>query len=257
MPKKSNTHFLEELYDLSVANALLIDEETGLELYSVSLETHSINQTAESELVKAGQNNDTFLEIKKDKEITIELVDIQQKRDWEALKLGGQLESKKVKVSAFPRNYTVGGDSTKEIDLEYTPITGSKPVVYNKKTNKPLEDGEVALSGNKLTITSEGINKGDIVFVGSYFHEVQAEAIDIKNDTAAPNMRLELDIPKFGADNKVKYIKKVVFYKVSLGEDFSMEGSSERTKQSTTHTMSVLKHPDYETLGFLAYIPVE
>ena len=58
MPKKSNKHFLEELYDLSVANALLIDEETGLELYSVSLETHAINQTAESELVKAGQNND-------------------------------------------------------------------------------------------------------------------------------------------------------------------------------------------------------
>ena len=257
MPKKSNTHFLEELYDLSVANALLIDEETGLELYSVSLETHAINQTAESELVKAGQNNDTFLEIKKDKEITIELVDIQQKRDWEALKLGGQLESKKVKVSAFPRNYTVGGDGTKEIDLEYTPITGSKPVVYNKKTNKPLEDGEVSLSGKKLSITASDIEKGDIVFVGSYFHEVQAEAIDIKNDTAAPNMRLELDIPKFGADIKVKYIKKVVFYKVSLGEDFSMEGSSERTKQSTTHTMSVLKHPDYETLGFLAYIPVE
>lgn len=257
MPKKSNTHFLEELYDLSVANALLIDEETGLELYSVSLETHAINQTAESELVKAGQNNDTFLEIKKDKEITIELVDIQQKRDWEALKLGGQLESRKVKVSAFPRNYTVGGTSGKEIDLEYTPITGSKPVVYNKKTNKPLPDGEVTLSGKKLTITTADINKGDIVFVGSYFHEVQAEAIDIKNDTAAPNMRLELDIPKFGADNKVKYIKKVVFYKVSLGEDFSMEGSSERTKQSTTHTMSVLKHPDYETLGFLAYIPVE
>ena len=257
MPKKSNTHFLEELYDLSVANALLIDEETGLELYSVSLETHAINQTAESELVKAGQNNDTFLEIKKDKEITIELVDIQQKRDWEALKLGGQLETKTVKVSAFPRNYTVGGTSGKEIELEYTPVGGSKPVVYNKKTNKPLSDGEVTLSGKKLTITTADINKGDIVFVGSYFHEVQAEAIDIKNDTAAPNMRLELDIPKFGADNKVKYIKKVVFYKVSLGEDFSMEGSSERTKQSTTHTMSVLKHPDYETLGFLAYIPVE
>ena len=257
MPKKSNTHFLEELYDLSVANALLIDEETGLELYSVSLETHAINQTAESELVKAGQNNDTFLEIKKDKEITIELVDIQQKRDWEALKLGGQLETKTVKVSAFPRNYTVGGTSGKEIELEYTPVTGSKPVVYNKKTNTPLPDGEVTLSGKKLTITTSDINKGDIVFVGSYFHEVEAEAIDIKNDTAAPNMRLELDIPKFGADNKVKYIKKVVFYKVSLGEDFSMEGSSERTKQSTTHTMSVLKHPDYETLGFLAYIPVE
>ena len=67
MAKKANAHFLEELYDLSVANALLIDEETGLELYSVSLETHSINQTAESELVKAGQNNDTFLEIKKKK----------------------------------------------------------------------------------------------------------------------------------------------------------------------------------------------
>ena len=208
MPKKSNKHFLEELYDLSVANALLIDEETGLELYSVSLETHAINQTAESELVKAGQNNDTFLEIKKDKEITIELVDIQQKRDWEALKLGGQLETRQVKVSAFPRNYTVGGDDAKEIELEYTPITGSKPVVYNKKTNTPLPDGEVTLSGKKLTITTSDI-------------------------------------------------KKVVFYKVSLGEDFSMEGSSERTKQSTTHTMSVLKHPDYETLGFLAYIPVE
>lgn len=257
MAKKANAHFLEELYDLSVANALLIDEETGLELYSVSLETHAINQTAESELVKAGQNNDTFLEIKKDKEITIELVDIQQKRDWEALKLGGQLETRKVKVSAFPRNYTVGGSTAKEIDLEYTPVGGSKPVVYNKKTNKPLPDGEVTLSSKKLTITSSDINKGDIVFVGSYFHEVEAEAIDIKNESNVPNMRLELDIPKFGSDNKVKYMKKVVFYKVSLGEDFSMEGSSERSKQSTTHTMTVLKHPDHDSLGFFAYIPVQ
>ena len=37
MAKTANKHFLEELYDLSVANALLIDEETGLELYSVCL----------------------------------------------------------------------------------------------------------------------------------------------------------------------------------------------------------------------------
>ena len=256
MPKKANAYFLEELYDLSVANALLIDEETGLELYSVSLETHAINQTAESELVKAGQNNDTFLEIKKDKEITIELVDIQQKRDWEALKLGGQLESRTVKVSAFPRNYTVGGSDAKEITLEYTPV-GEKPVVYNKKTNTALPEGEVTLEGNKLTIASSGINHGDVVFVGSYFHQVEAEAIDIKNESNVPNMRLELDIPKFGADNKVKYIKKVVFYKVSLGEDFSMEGSSERSKQSTTHTMKVLKHPDHDSLGFFAYVPVK
>lgn len=254
MAHKPNAHFLEELYDLSVANALLIDEETGLELYTASLETHTINQTAESELVKAGQNNDTFLEIKKDKEITIELVDIQQKRDWEALKLGGTLETKMVKVSAFPRNYTVSGETGKEIELEQTPVDGT-PIVYDKKTKKPLATDAVTLSGKKLTITDESIEKGDVVFVGSYMYETEAEAIDIQNRSNTSTMRLELDIPKYGADNQVKYTKKVVFYRVSLGEDFSMEGSSERSKQTTTHKMTVLKHPDRDSLGFFAYIP--
>ena len=45
-----NIHFLEDAYELKVANVILHDLESGLEMYSASLETHKVNQTVSEEL---------------------------------------------------------------------------------------------------------------------------------------------------------------------------------------------------------------
>ena len=102
-----NKHFLQDAYELKVANVILEDLETGVEMYSASLDTHQISQTVSEELIKAGQENDTFVTLTKSKEIKVTLEDIMAKLDWQAAKVGGSLDERELEVSAFPKNYKV------------------------------------------------------------------------------------------------------------------------------------------------------
>ena len=132
---KANKFLAEELYDMTIGEILVTDLETGMEMFSGSLKSTNVNKTATKTPVRAGRDNTQWLEIVGDSEITVEVTDIQAKRDWLALKLGGTLQSDTVELEAFPKNYKVGGDSgSKEITLSPTPISGQKPIVYNKKT---------------------------------------------------------------------------------------------------------------------------
>ena len=169
---KANTHLTEELYEMTIGEILVTDLETGIEMYSGSLKSSNVNKTASTTKIRAGRDNVQWMELVGDSEITIEVVDIQAKRDWMALKLGGQLTEQEITVEAFPKNYKVGASG--KITLDHTPVAGQKVAVYNKKTNEPVE---VQLSGNSLTATGGSIEEGDVVFVGSYKYVVTADAI--------------------------------------------------------------------------------
>ncbi len=250
---------LEQLYELKVASVVLTEEETGLEMYSASLETHSIAQTVSEELIKAGTENETFVRLIKDKEIKVELTDIQQKRDWLAAKMGGQLTEQLVTVSEFPKNYKVKSETDGEggrtlfVELDQEPYLGAFPKFLNKKTETVIAPEGLALDGKKVIITDPAIKVGDIVFGTSYRYETLSEAIKIDNGAATPSFRVELHIPVMSADLALVYTKKVVFHKASLGQDWSFDGSTEITKQTSSHTLTVLKSDDYEELGYIVY----
>lgn len=249
-----NEMMLEQLYELKVASVVLTEEKTGMEMYSASLETHSIAQTVSEELIKAGTENETFVRLTKDKEIKVELNDIQQKRDWVAAKMGGALTEQLVEVSAFPKNYKVKSDSgSVYVELEHEPKNGVLPKFYNKKTNKVIDGTHLELQDKKVIITEEDFAEGDVIFGASYRYETTAEALKIDNSGSTPNFRVELHIPVLYADMSLAYTKKVIFHRASLGQNWSFDGSTDITKQTTAHTLTVLKHDDYEELGYIVY----
>lgn len=245
---------LEQLYELKVASVVLTEEKTGMEMYSASLETHSIAQTVGEELIKAGTENETFVRLTKDKEIKVELNDIQQKRDWVAAKMGGSLTEQLVEVSAFPKNYKVKSElGSVCVELEHEPKNDVLPKFYNKKTNKVIDESHLELQGKKVIITEESFVEGDVIFGASYRYETTAETVKIDNASSTPNFRVELHIPVLYADMSLAYTKKVIFHRASLGQNWSFDGSTDITKQTTAHTLTVLKHDDYEELGYIVY----
>lgn len=247
-----NNHLLEQLYELKTCNAVLVSNTTGKEMYTCSLETHKVAQSVSEEDVKAGIDNELFLRLYKDRAITIELVDIQQKRDWFEAKVGTAMARKTVRVSAFPKNYTVkDSDGTLQITLDETPAEDA-PRVYNKATGVVIPAENVSLAGKILTITS-GVAEGEVVYVGSYLYDVEADALSISNDPKTDTYRLELYSPVMDASLTTKFIKRVVFHKCSLGQNWEFNGSTDITKQTTTTTLTVMKSDDHEDLGFIAY----
>ena len=250
----NNEMMLEQLYELKVASVVLTEEKTGMEMYSASLETHSIAQTVGEELIKAGTENETFVRLTKDKEIKIELTDIQQKRDWISAKMGGTLTEQLVEVSAFPKNYKVQSEMDMFfVELEHEPKNGVMPKLYNKKTNQVIDASNLTLEDNRIIIENEAFVEGDIIFGASYRYETVAEAIKIDNAGTTPNFRVELHIPVLRDDMSLAFTKKVIFHKASLGQDWTFDGSTEITKQTTSHTLTVLKSDDYEELGYVVY----
>jgi hypothetical protein len=246
---KANKFLTEELYDMTIGEIHVTDLETGLEMFSGSLKSTNVNKTATKTPVRAGRDNTQWLEIVGDSEITVEVTDIQAKRDWLALKLGGTLETATVELEAFPKNYRVGAE--KAIDLDQTPVGGA-PVVYNKKTGEVIE---ASLSSKKLTIT-EGAEEGDTVLVGSYKYSVQAEKVDIPASSSGRDVSITITRPQSNAAQKVVCEKVWKFYRASFSTDFADEATAEKSESAIATSFTVLKHSDHDNLGFLAYVPV-
>lgn len=250
---KANKFLAEELYDMTIGEILVTDLETGMEMFSGSLKSTNVNKTATKTPVRAGRDNTQWLEIVGDSEITVEVTDIQAKRDWLALKLGGTLQSDTVELEAFPKNYKVGGDGgSKEITLSPTPISGQNPIVYNKKTGEVIE---ASLSGSKLTVTGS-VEVGETVLVGSYKYSVKAEKVDIPASSNGRDVAITITRPQANAAQKVVCEKVWKFYRASFSTDFADEATAEKSEGAISTSFTVLKHADHENLGFLAYVPV-
>lgn len=246
---KANKFLTEELYDMTIGEILVTDLESGMEMFSGSLKSTNVNKTATKTAIRAGRDNTQWLEIVGDSEITVEVTDIQAKRDWLALKLGGTLETATVELEAFPKNYKVGSDKSITLDHE---VVGTKPVVYNKKTGDVLE---ATVTGKKLSITGD-VAQGDVVLVGSYKYSVEADKVDIPASNTGRDVAITITRPQANSAQKVVCEKVWKFYRASFSTDFVDEATAEKSESAISTSFTILKHADHDTLGFLAYVPV-
>lgn len=252
--KMENKHFLQDAYELKVANVILEDLETGVEMYSASLDTHQISQTVSEELIKAGQENDTFVTLTKSKEIKVTLEDIMAKLDWQAAKVGGSLEERELEVSAFPKNYKVK-DSSGElvIELEHEPVNGVLPVIYRKDTHKAISTDLLTLEGKVITISDDSLSAGDLVFGSSYKYLTTSDSLMIDSGSKARHFRCEMHIPVLSSDLSLLFTKKIVFHKVAMSQNWEFSGATEISKNNQSTELTVLKHDDYDGLGYIVY----
>lgn len=258
MAQAVNPYYLDNLYEMRVADAILISNTTGVESFTSSLETAALEQSISESEVRGGSANEIQVLLKTDKKIKVTLTDVRQNRDSFAQKLGGQLTERLATVSEFPQNYTLeAGDLEGEfkITLNHEP-KGKLPVFYNKKTKLALPEGTV--EGKVITIVDEDdvLEVGQVVFGSSYLYETTADGINFEKDSVTDTYRLELHIPVMDEKMVRRFTKKIVFYNSSLSENFSTSWSTTIEKQTDVRELTILSHDDYEELGFVIYEPV-
>lgn len=259
MEKIENLELLNTLKELNVGNFYLCDEESGLEMFSGTLESHEITLATSTEDVKGGTSGDVLYTIDKSKDITIKVVDVYSRRDMEAAKWGGVIKKGKCLVEHMPKIYKVeAGSGNVTVTLERTPYTGETVAVYNIKTNKKIEPSKIQVSEGKVTITGEdGLNAGDLVQVTGFKTEVDnVEYINIDNAVPSKAMRCVIEIPIFTNDNKLYAYKQYIFPKAQMSGSLTTKGQAEKGKNTFETELKVQRDPKQQFMGTVAWIPV-
>ena len=246
---KDNLEFL-----LSVADVLLLDSETGTQLASATLKSHSMNQTVDTTEIRAGQANDVLATIKNNKTIEITIEDVQQKHDFIAMMLGSAMEDAASTVDAYELPKGVKLIEANKLTLAHAPKDGEEVKVTDAAGQELATlDGD----GSTVEVTVTGKRVGDIVYVSGYAYAAPADSqkIVIKSDRFAGSYKMVLDEQVFDADMKIIARKQTVFHKVIPNDSFTLDGSSERAEKTASYTFTVALVPGEEDLGYILYIP--
>ena len=272
---KENPHLLDELYSFTTCDVLIVDNQSGMELYSGTLKSHSLNKTVNKTPIKAGIGGITWVELEDSSEITLEIVDLRERIDMEALKLSGSMvvkqEADKV-LTAFPKKYklaaaTNGLANNFSVTLDHegalVSLDSTKYTMYDFKTGKPivntalkmLGDGELVVDTTMVGDATIILEEGSSVMVGSYqYKEPTSQVVEIAAESVGTDVSVTLKQPLYGPDRKVKKWRQTHFYRCSLGSEFTQESATEMAEQNTTSSFTILKHPEYDELGFIAYV---
>ena len=259
MEKIENLELLNTLKELNVGNFYLCDEETGLEMYSGTLESHEITLATSTEDVKGGTSGDVLYTIDKSKDISIKVVDVYSRRDMEAAKWGGVIKKGRCIVQHMPRNYTVeNSESNLKVTLDREPYVGESVAVYNNKTNKKIEASKLQIAGKVITITGEeGLVAGDTVHVTGFKTEVDnVEYVNIDNAVPSKAMRCVIEIPIYTNDNRLYAYKQYIFPKAQMSGSLTTKGQAEKGKNTFETELKVQRDIKQQYMGTVAWIPV-
>ena len=241
--KKNDMEFL-----LSVADVLLLDKQ-GHQLASATLKSHSMNQTVDTTEIRAGQANDVLATIKNNKTIEVTIEDVQQKHDFIAMMLGGEiLEDQTVDAYVMPQGVKVKGNV---VTLPQKPKSGNPKLT--KADGTPVE----ATFTEKESSPLSDVEDGEILYVEGYVYESNADnmLINIESDQFAGSYKMVLDEQVFDADMQVIARKQTVFHKVIPNDSFTLDGSAERAEKTASYTFTVALEPGQENLGYVLYVP--
>ena len=239
----------EELL-LSVADVLLIDNETGLEYASATLKSHNISQSVDTAEIRAGRKNAIIATLENNKTITVEIEDVHANRDWIAIALNTDVaEETSIDVRVLPKKFVVNAE--KKVTLDKTPKTGQTVQFYGADrklvASQAGEDGKYTLSTAK---------EGDVVECSSYLTTVaKADVMHIGLESAGRTFSMFLEESVFNNDMKIIATKLTHFPNVTADSNFSMAGSSELAEQNVTYTFTVKAADGLDELGTITYIP--
>ena len=238
----------EELL-LSVADVLLIDNETGLEYASATLKSHNISQSVDTAEIRAGRKNAIIATLENNKTITVEIEDVHANRDWIAIALNTEVdEETTIDIRVLPKKFVV--NAQKKVTLDKTPKAGQTVKFYG--ADRQLVEAE----GTGAVYTLSTANEGDVVECSSYLTTVtKADVMHIGLESAGRTFSMFLEESVFNNDMKIIATKLTHFPNVTADSNFSMAGSSELAEQNVTYTFTVKAADGLDELGTITYIP--
>lgn len=220
-----------------IANVVFKEIDTGKPvLYLETLETSSMEQTAEAVYARGGRGNPKRLMWESDKEIMYNMTDALISAESLSMLTGTELDEGKQYV--HKKEVVRLPSDSYEVDLEREPVTGEDdyPMFVFKTTDgydigeeisEGSGDGEYALSGKTLTFGND-FDQGQDRFIVDYYYETEStnKRMTIKAQNFPGYYRLEAETLWRRESDGEDLPAIFTMPRVKIASDFNIENTS-------------------------------
>lgn len=265
---------------LGVADVLILDNDTGLQIASATLSSHTIEQTVDSTDLRGGRTNKLIGRLKTNKSLTVTVEDLQQTKEMQALISGAEIKADGTVITkgasvayTMPKTvkYTAGANGI-VLDVTKPHKAGTPIYVYNALTGEKYAENVIeTVPGGGGAVTSVKIYKADNkqdeldegteVIVGAYAYTVaDAPNFTIKSNKFAKNVSVILEEDVYdGETMEIIKVKQTIIPLASPDENFSLSGSAEISETTASYTFTALATKEdgsdcENLLGYVVYV---
>ncbi|MDC4245513.1 hypothetical protein [Clostridium perfringens] len=255
--KVTKNDTLQGLISTTTGNLTLIDHETGVQLYSKTLQDIGIDIKEDNKKLQGGIGNPTIYAWGENRQIEISLDDATAKLDFTAAKFGQELQKGEVKAFQEAMQYTAKGG---KFDLLQEPAKGVKPQMFDMKTGELIPAENIAIEGKGVTITTT-VTDGDVYVNGYDITVTDALYFDIDSDKFAKSFEVIISNPVVlrQADGtfKTKYIRQYRFPSGRLEGSMKDDLKSKSDGGKVSSKIEILKPENSNTMGRVMLLPLE
>ena len=254
---------------LGVADVLILDDDTGMQIASATLSSHTIEQTVDSTDLRGGRTNKLIGRLKTSKSLSVTVEDLQQTKEMQALMSGAEIETTPTLAFTMPKevDYTTDG-----IELDPKLKDGTPIFCYDLETGKQYDTQlvpAVGVGNDKLKVGEAGQNNntpgnvqtelanGTPVLLGAYRYDTTTEEnFSIRSDKFAKNVSIVLEEDVYdGETMEIIKVKQTIIPLATPDENFSLSGSAEISETTASYTFTALNSGECENLlGYVVYL---
>lgn len=250
---------------LGVADALII-AENGMQMYSATLSSHTIEQTVDATDLRGGRGNRIIGRLKSSKSLTVTLEDLQQTKEMQAYLSGAEIEEDVTVAYEMPQEvaYVNGGitlvhdPKDPETMLCMNIVTEEKYYVQYDQGGKTLKVGSAQEITNQPGNIQVEIGEGTKILIGGYTYDTDATAefFRIGSTKFAKNVAVVLEEDIYdGETMQIIGLKQTIIPVASPDENFTLAGSREISETTASYTFTALANGDCGDLGYVVYLP--
>lgn len=250
------TDQLKNLISTTTGNITLIDHETGVQLYSKTMQDIGIDVKEDNKKIQGGIGNPTIYSWGENRQIEVALDDATAKLDFTAAKFGTELQKGNVDAFKEAKTYKLTG---KKVSLDVSPKAGEKLRIFNLKTGELIDSAKMQVTGKDITFTD--LEDGQEVYVYGYHITTEGLYIDIDSTKFAKSFEVIITNPVVMIDANgnpsTKFIRQYIFPSGRLQGAMKDDMKAKSDGGKMNSKIEIIKPLNADVMGRIVVLPVE
>ncbi|MEG1309391.1 MAG: hypothetical protein RSA91_01070 [Bacilli bacterium] len=248
---------LTGLISTTTGNLTLIDTESGVQLYSNTLQDIGIDVKEDNKKIQGGIGNPVIYSWGENRQITVSISDAVSKLNWTAAKLGQELKKGKVLAFKEAKTYVV---SKSLVKLDVVPAPDVTLKIFDLEKGNLIDKSKFTLADGTITFSDSTIADGSKVYINGYNIEVNdAIFVDIDSNKFAKTFEVVITNPivtiKDGKPS-TKFMRQYRFPLGRLSGDFKDDMKSKSDGGKMDSKIEIMKPITDSKMGRIMVLPV-
>jgi len=240
-----------------VFDAIVIDNTDGSVAGTTTLQSANIDVAVNEVEVRAGKGNALQATLHVQRDITVDLTDVEWRMEWLEKQLGTTSSTGSDIAYAMPTWYTAEDDGGVKITLAATPLTESSGLVIYNTAGTLIANTNYSVSGLVVTFTS-GVSDGDLVEVRTYKYNTAAgtQTLNFESDKFSRGVTLVLSTLETDENEAHLFELQYQFPQAIPSGSFQINTSSEKNATTQAFNLKIVKPATTTVVGKLLRIPL-